>query len=358
MHTHNTYSLLAFAGSQLFYAVVSSLCYLALMFRCLGGLSFDASRVILWGVIAVSCLLGSTMEYKTRRNNFSIFLNLTFAYGLFTAIAYYPLRKSLVVGLLCTAAVTSAVFAALVLCPQIKSRCKRRAILRRRILHVLSFSHLLFSSASFILLLTLAVPLLLGSAMFRPSVKPATQENVSQQTIANNMDTLLLLQDELWEDLTVDEKLNVLQTVANIEQRYLGIPHEMNVGAENVETGTLGYYLERTHGIIINLAYLLDCSSRDALDVVCHEAYHCYQHCLVAIYGTLEPSEQQLSLFYKVGIYAEEFASYDNGEDNLLSYYTQRCESDARSYAVSAVDDYFNQIDEYLQSLDSPTYTS
>ena len=60
----------------------------------------------------------------------------------------------------------------------------------------------------------------------------------------------------LWEKLSAQERLDVLQTVVNTERRYLGIPHELNVGVANLGEHTLGHYIEGTHEIIISLMSL------------------------------------------------------------------------------------------------------
>ena len=76
---------------------------------------------------------------------------------------------------------------------------------------------------------------LFGSSLLKSDVRPATKTNLSEQTIANNMDTILLLQEDEWEKLSAQERLDVLQAVANIEQRYLGLPNELNVGVANLD---------------------------------------------------------------------------------------------------------------------------
>ena len=83
----------------------------------------------------------------------------------------------------------------------------------------------------------------------------STLPSVSQEaTIANNIDCLSRLNDSDWFSLSFEEKLDVLQAVANIECRYLGISHELNVVAKDMEQGTiLGSYSDRTHTISVML---------------------------------------------------------------------------------------------------------
>ena len=90
-----------------------------------------------------------------------------------------------------------------------------------------------------------------------------------------------MLQEDEWEKLSAQERLDVLQAVANIEQRYLGLPNELNVGVANLDADILGYYTDKTHEIIVSADSLLYDSPWEVLDTICHEAYHSYQYRLV-----------------------------------------------------------------------------
>ena len=68
---------------------------------------------------------------------------------------------------------------------------------------------------------------------------------------------LLFLQDEKWSQLNTQEKLDVMQSVANIESHYLGLPNELNVSVVNLENGTLGSYVDGIHTIYISLPLVM-----------------------------------------------------------------------------------------------------
>lgn len=136
------------------------------------------------------------------------------------------------------------------------------------------------------------------------------KNNLSEQTIANNMDTILLLQEDEWEKLSAQERLDVLQAVANIEQRYLGLPNELNVGVANLDADILGYYTDKTHEIIVSADSLLYDSPWEVLDTICHEAYHSYQYRLVEALNGADENSKNLRIFRKAYTYADEFTSY------------------------------------------------
>ena len=91
-------------------------------------------------------------------------------------------------------------------------------------------------------------------------------------------------------------------------------------------------------------------SVEEVLNSCCHEAYHGYQHRLVDAYNESSEENQRLRIYRNVVYYIEEFGDYADGYEDFCSYYSQRCEMDARAYAEDAVVDYYSRIDEYLSS--------
>ena len=190
------------------------------------------------------------------------------------------------------------------------------------------------------------------------SLIAATKNNQSApQTISKNIDTVLLLQEEAWEDLTTQEKLDVLQTVANIESHYLGLPNELNVGAANLGEYTLACYNDRTHTISIDLYHLENDSVYDVLNSCCHEAYHSYQHRLIEAYNAAGEQMKRLQIYKSAVKYREEFCNYSDGNYDFCSYYYQDGEMDARDYAEDAVDDYYRRIEAYLNDTSNNSST-
>lgn len=103
-------------------------------------------------------------------------------------------------------------------------------------------------------------------------------------TIENNLNTINLLQEDIWDILSLQERLNVLQTIANIEASYLGLPHELNVISAVMDEETLGYYNDQIHTVAFNIDFLRQGNSADILETLTHEAFHAYEHRLVDLY--------------------------------------------------------------------------
>lgn len=179
-------------------------------------------------------------------------------------------------------------------------------------------------------------------------VTVATDPKVNNQKISNNIDTILLLREEEWEKLSVQERLNVLQTVANIEATYLGLPHELNVTVKALDENTQGHYDDSTYTIAINVDHISEDSAEALVETVAHEAYHAYERRLVDLYYSADSQERNLLLFGRIEEYRDNFDNYIDGNEDLLGYATQAVELDSIKYAIAAVVDYYDAIEEYL----------
>ncbi len=348
MKEKNTIGKFEFVLGHIEWAVIAMIWYRNRMFRCIGTLDSKESGRALWLMILVFCIAGICLEFKTRRSGASIMRNLLVAYGLYTAIAYFQIKKTLILVVIAAASVLSMAYALLVLGRRIRNRRNYKRVLLRRIWRAVLAVQKIFAAGLSVILLVLGVNVFFGSTVVTASMDEG-QASVNEQTIANNMETILKLQEDIWKELSAEERLGIMQTMANIEQRYLGLPDKLNVGALSLAEGQLGYYIDNTHEIIISLDSLLGDSPLEVLDTVCHEAYHSYEHRLVEVYREADERNRNLRFFRQADSYVEEFNNYVNGKEDFCVYYEQDCERDAREYARKVVYDYCEKIGEYLQ---------
>lgn len=337
-----------FAVEHAIWAIISMIWYKSVLFRRLEGCSAHDSRLILWVLIVLCSGIGICMAIHRRRNGTSVFVNLITAYGLYTTLAYLPVKKRFIMAVLSAAAVVSVLYALLVMCGRVRNKRKFKKIIRRRAGRAISAAQVLFAVGFGLIMTSMGINTLFGSTLVTAAVAPATPSTVEEQTLNNHMDTMALLQSGSWSGLTLQERLDVLQTAANIEQRYLGLPDGMTVGAADLEEGVLGYYSDAAHEIVISIDHLQDDSSWDVLNTVCHEVYHSYQHRVVDAWLDADEAIRGLRMFKKAGAYAEEFQDYISGNEDFCSYYNQDCEIDARDYAEEAVNDYYGRIRNYV----------
>ena len=348
MKKNNSQGGVEFVLEHVFWTFLTWIWYKNILFRCLDSCSFVESKLILFGTVTIACIVGIILEIKNNRNGESIFFNLVIGYGIYTVLTYFQIRKLLIIICLLIAAALSMTYTVLVMSRKINNRKYMGRIIRRRIIHVVSVTQRLMGMGLVLIMVISGINIFFGSTIMKSGVTPTAPANMNEQSLSNNIETVALLQEDTWKSMTIQERLDVLQTVANIEQRYLGLPNELNVGAANLNGGVLGYYSDKTHEIVIDMNSLLHDSSWEVLDTVCHEAYHSYQHRMVEVLNGADKSSRNLKMFRRANLYENEFDSYISGEDDFCSYYFQDCESDARDYAEEAVYDYYLQIDEYL----------
>lgn len=139
-----------------------------------------------------------------------------------------------------------------------------------------------------------------------------------------------------------------MQTVANIEAYYLGLPNELNVSVANLRENILGSYSDATHTIYISLSHLENDAVHEILNTCCHEAFHAYQYRFIDAYKSTDKNVKSLRLYKKAISYLQEFDNYIDGNKDFCGYYEQVCETDARNYASNAINKYYNKINEYL----------
>lgn len=350
MRDKNSMGELWFLAEHVFWAVIWMVEYKFLFFRSISGLELTESRRILWAMVIGCSAWGICRQRERHRNMYSVMCNLVTAFGMYTVIAYMPVRPVLIRAFLVGTGILAILYVALIQLQPVRtnSASRRRKIRLFRLEQSIAAVHNTVAVGMTALLLTFFLPLVFGSTLLNADVAPTNALESGAQEPESYIQTLLLLQEEEWQTLTVKQKLDVLQTVANLEQSYLGLPNELNVSAENTEENVSGYYRDDTHQIVVSLDDLLQRSAGYVLDTVCHEAYHSYQHRLTELYAAVPEESRRLQVFRSVESYAREFGTYEDGQEDFDAYYSQACETDARDYAEKRVSDYEGEIWLYL----------
>jgi len=336
---------------NIFYTFIGMIWYQYTLFKKVAGLSLMESRVLLWIMVALALFLGIYVGIRSGcLSGASMFANVVTPFGLYCAISYFSINTKLIIGILVGATSLSALYVFLVFIRKIKCRHRKKKIIKRRIQKAFAGCRIIFSGSFTVIILYIGSNLLFGSSVVQASVEAKNYTSGSEHSMEVSLETLLCLQPERWDDLTVQDRVDVLQTIANIEAWYLGIPNELNIGVRNLPEGTSGYYRDSTHEIVISTDHLLYGDVEELLDTVCHEAYHCYEHRLVEVYGGAEERLKSLRIFKNTDSYMQEFNNYINGKEDYSAYYSQICEQDAREYAENAVAEYYEYIDAVISN--------
>ncbi|MDO5410431.1 MAG: hypothetical protein Q4F21_08260 [Lachnospiraceae bacterium] len=321
--------------------------YKILFFRPLPGRSYTESMDFLRVMFFASIIL-NTLLFRYRKTNWTIAISLLLPLGVFTSITYQKTVGPLIRISIIVAVSLSVIYTIYLMSKKIKNRKNVRKILLNRFYQCFWFVQSAFTVAAIVILTSIYGSFIFNIHIMNSQVTATIGEKTQKQTISNNMDTILLLQSDEWEQLTTQDKLDVLQCVANIEAQYLGLPTELNVEACSLKKDQTGTYTDLTHVISVDIAHLENSGVGEVLNTVLHEAYHSYQHRLVDVYNNADKSTRNLRIFSSAATYEKEFKNYSNGRKDIDAYFNQACEEDCRKYAELGVRDYYEKIEKYL----------
>lgn len=139
-----------------------------------------------------------------------------------------------------------------------------------------------------------------------------------------------------WGNLSHEEKMDVLQTVVNIEATYLTIS-PITLKSTKLEDNTVGQYSYDENIIYIDSEFLAISDSADVLDTICHECRHAYQHYVVDMLDWSQDSVNSHYYYRSAQQWKLELNDYRDGQLNYDTYYQQSIEADARAYAERSV---------------------
>ena len=348
MKRDNTLSIQGYIGAHLFWAFVSSFWYNRLYFRKLAPLTYNQSRGFLCVLLVLVCTVGIVVTYKRHRNYKSMILNLIMAYGLYAFATYSRIFPTKIMWTLIISLSLTTIWIIILFCRKINNENKRKTIIKIRINRALLAIRNGLCAAIIIVMLPIGVKVLFDGTISSSGV-PATNTYGNEYTISENIEKLTNINQEKWDTLSVQEKLDVCQIIANIEANYFGIEQELYVEMGELGKDVNGHYESDSHKIVINTEHIMESPAAAVINTICHEAYHSYQFRLVELYDSLDEKNRSLKIFYKSSIYSEEFKNYISGDEDLEAYYSQDIEYDARKYAKSAVEDYYARINEYFE---------
>lgn len=348
----NTLSEIHYILQTVLLAVAAFIWYNNLFFMSINRKTVFESYVILIVMIAITVVINVFFTIRWRRNIASEITAVLIPFGLYSYITYgtympkiYKVIVLVVTGL-CVIAVVF-IFVAVV-----RARAKRRRKCMKAKLTYLSV-RFIGAVASVSFMICIFCRIYIRGGLLLPE-QNAVSTYGGEYTIAGNMDTILLLQEEEWKELSLDERMDVLQCICNIESNYLGLTREIHIYTSKLDDHVMGYYNDFTSSIQISIDLLESGDPSEILDTVCHEMFHAAQHRYVEIYEGLDDESKKSYFLYNASVYADEFKNYKSGRESedisaIVEYYGQRCEYDARSYAKESVEDYYQRIGEYLK---------
>lgn len=198
------------------WALISFIWYKSI-FRCIGALSLAQSKLILVGICIFMFMFFCMFDIKRARNSLSVFMNVICAYGVYTVIAYYPFANNLIRIANMTSLTLSILCVTILLTRKISNRRRVKRILGGRIFKSVRYSQLIFSLGFILIIGVILINKISGKGIIHAKPAYLAQTNADDQTLSKNIETIALLEQNKWEVLTDQEKVDVLQAVANVE---------------------------------------------------------------------------------------------------------------------------------------------
>lgn len=333
--------------------IIAFIWYRTFVYRVLPGYSREASIRTLTIMMALA-LFFVLMISDGERNSLNANSIIVLALGLYTIKSYSVSFKCLIKTLMSIAIFLSLCYSVLVFKQKINCKnMQRRAviiIIVKRIRKCLYASSLIMEIFMLLLIFSIGLKSYLGTGVVTASLQPAVQvtDNV-ENTFDKNKDVIMKLFPFYWGRLSTQKRVDVLQSICDIETSFLGIREGITVQSNPLSPSTLGSYSDSKKRIKINLNHIETDPPREILSTLLHEVYHSCENNLAELYNSVPLEFRNLYLLRDAAYYAQETVSYISFEEDPEGYKNQRLELDANQYAEVEVQKYFDYIEEILE---------
>ena len=297
--------------------------------------------------VGVFVIIGILLTYKHRRNNVNVFINVISPFVIFSTFAYMTYLKPFIIALLVIAVISSLVYVGMTKRYLYSVACRKQKNFSFTRFSVLG-SRTIVTSCLMLLVAYLVFSTVTGVQLFRPGSEKAESDVPGfAEYYESNADTFDKLEQNTWNSLSANEKLDVLQVVCNAEKAKLGVKEPIYIKSRAFQSNLLGEFIAADNTILINAKHLEEDSPYSILTTVTHECYHSYERSLVKLYNSADDDQKKLMAFDRAKRYKEEFANYKDDENE--GYYWQAVEVDAREYSEKAADDHRDKILSHLE---------
>ncbi len=342
--------------TYLFLTLISSFIamtiYRATIFRCLSFNTFDESKATLWVIWGVCLVVTYLLTFRRKRNYFSLFTNTVLPFGIYSAMAYDDLHYFVLAAIGFSMIILCGAFnLALILFNDLPADLNEAArMLKRSVIHCLSCTKSIAAVCLSVLIVYISGLYAFDSPSIIPAVKPAVEvEKNKAEAVEKNMPVISKIDETIWKNLSLEDRMDVMQTLANVEKAHLGISHEVNVRADSLGLGTYGTYDHSKHEVTINVQVIMEDESTQAVTTLCHEMRHAFQHDSAEAFLSLSKEYQGLIIFDDMRDFYENFEDYQiASRDGFEEYESQTVEADSREYSEKRTAFYFWAVDKYF----------
>lgn len=237
----NTMGKMEYVLTQLWYSFLTTLWFRSTCFTLIFDLSKDWSSVIYWCIIFITTVWGYKLTYKTKRNGFSVFVNAVLPNGIYLVISYFKYLTPVYWIVLGVGVLLSICLGVLIFSMKAKPGVDFSKLFKCRGRRFLHGTRSIVAICMSVLIISIGTNSLLGNPMYQTKIESVNSAFTAKSwTVEQQIDTVQKLQPHIWNDLSREEKQDVLGTVRNIELRYLGISHPVELGFSVLEVDTYG----------------------------------------------------------------------------------------------------------------------
>lgn len=309
---------------------------------------YDHIKVLMLCVVVICAAVGFGATRRNRRNCSSVSYSLAIGFGIYTMFIQYRVHKALILAMLAIEIILTAAYIFMIVSKE--GEKTKTSVRRKRAEDIIYGTYKLCGVCMMLMLILLWGNSVMNSDRSVGDVLTVDHYDDMEQILNEKLGTISLLADERWDRMSDQEKLSVLQTVADLEQVYLGLPHTLTVGMEELEEGEWGCYEDKTHKIIINSERVANGSSWNVLLITLHEAYHALEHRCSEAYMALDEESRHLMPYRDAAAYVWELSHYIDADEDSDRYYMQKCEQHARRYGEIRREEYYEIISVYLEN--------
>ena len=192
-----------------------------------------------------------------------------------------------------------------------------------------------------------------NSLTYSNNEKYVPNQYINERNFQPNIDQLIVLLDECkWESLPNNRKLDVLKAIADTESDYLGLPYDIDVCISDSKNKLVAASYSDTEHLIRVSEDVMNYPASKVINIIAHEVFHSYEYRLADLYKKTDEELKELLIFKDSKIYINEFANYNNGDNDYQAYHNQKCEIDSRAYAEKAEKDYSVALESYRNTRD------
>lgn len=150
------------------------------------------------------------------------------------------------------------------------------------------------------------------------------------------INTILCFDEESWQQYSMSQKVELLQSLADMEAAKLGIL-SIPISIQMLGAFTLGEYDTESNEIRVDIEHVTTSTAEECINTICHEMCHAWQDYLVD-HINWEMDIFDNPYFDEIRRWKDNQAAYIQPGSDFSAYETQPVEASARTYAEEETD--------------------